>query len=387
MPSDSSAQQGLAHRGAGDAEPLGHLALGQQRAAGAGAVEDGALEVVVGAGGRRGRQGRRRRGVHVASILDATAHLSVSSPAMWAPPLQTCRFCPHRSGKPAGSARMHLANLPFLPCPTLRTCRFCPHPVCMGHQQRPAPEEGPGAAVSRTERGGSGGPISAAMADAKASTSCSVVSNDAHPAHLAGRLVPEVERVALLQPLGDRRRAGREDRVGLHRPLRPPRRGVARRPASSRRAIALAWRALRSHRSPASSASNWAETKRIFDASCIADLRRYSTPAHAARVEHDDRLAEQQAVLRAAEGEHVDADVGGERPQRHVRASRPRWRSGRRRGGPACPARGRARRSPRISSGGVAGAELGALGDRDDLRLGAVLVVAAPAPAGRSARG
>ena len=44
--------------------------------------------------------------------------------------------------------------------------------------------------------------------------------------------------------------------------------------------------------------------------------------------------------------QHVDAGVGGERPQRDVEARRRRWRAGSRRGGGACRARARGRRSP-----------------------------------------
>src|SRR5213595_3455049 len=39
----------------------------------------------------------------------------------------------------------------------------------------------------------------------------------AHPAHVAGRLVPEVEAVLLHQALGDVVREAGEDAVGLHR--------------------------------------------------------------------------------------------------------------------------------------------------------------------------
>src|SRR5437660_1391649 len=49
---------------------------------------------------------------------------------------------------------------------------------------------------------------------------------------------------------------------------------TSRTASSRRRAMALACAALRSHRSPASSASNCTETKRILDASCIDILRR-----------------------------------------------------------------------------------------------------------------
>ena len=45
--------------------------------------------------------------------------------------------------------------------------------------------------------------------------------------------------------------------------------------------MALECEALRSHRSPSSSAMSWAETNRIFDDSCMLSLRRYVSPADA----------------------------------------------------------------------------------------------------------
>ena len=66
----------------------------------------------------------------------------------------------------------------------------------------------------------------------------------------------------------------------------------ARRPAAAPSRW-RAWRCAATGRVP-SSASSCAETKRIFDASCIDDLRTYSSPAGRGRVEHHDGLAEQQ---------------------------------------------------------------------------------------------
>ena len=214
-------QQRLAHGRAGDAEPLGDVALGQQGAAGVGALEDGALEVVV---GPRGRGGVGGRGVHVASILDAT-----SDPAR-----------PSRTG--------------------IRTA--------------PGPPAAEGRAPVERDTSSSGRAISAAMAAAKASMSCSVVSKEAHPAHLAGLLVPEVEAVLLLQPLGDLVREDAKTALACTGAAGSRRRGRPGPRLARRRAIALAWPALRSHRSPASSASNCTETKRILEASCIDNLRR-----------------------------------------------------------------------------------------------------------------
>ena len=45
-------------------------------------------------------------------------------------------------------------------------------------------------------------------------------------------------------------------------------------PRWQRVAMALAWDAERNHRSPSSRAISWADTKRIFDASCMFILRR-----------------------------------------------------------------------------------------------------------------
>ena len=50
--------------------------------------------------------------------------------------------------------------------------------------------------------------------------------------------------------------------------------------------------------------------KRIFEDSCMSTLRRYVSPVDAPGFEHDDGLGAEQAVLRAAQGEDVDADVG-----------------------------------------------------------------------------
>ena len=201
----------------------------------------------------------------------------------------------------------------------------------------------------------------------------------AHPAHLAGLLVPDVEAEALLQPLGDVARAGRAktalactgrwtstpgtSRTAAGEPPRPSRWRGGRCAATGRRRAA-----------PRTAPRRSASWRRAASTSCAGSSR----PRDGVRVEHDDGLAEQQAVLGAAEGEHVDAGVGGERPQRHVRGRRPRWRSGRRRGAPSCRSAWAWSQIARDLVGRVAGAELGGLGDRDDLRLRAVLVAAAP---------
>ena len=67
--------------------------------------------------------------------------------------------------------------------------------------------------------------------------------------------------------------------------------------------------------------------------------------------EEDDGLAEQQAVLGAAEGEQVDPGVGGQRPAARRPGPRRRWRSAPRRRAGAGRARGRRRRSPRPRPG------------------------------------
>jgi hypothetical protein len=95
------------------------------------------------------------------------------------------------------------------------------------------------------------------------------------------------------------------------------------------------------------------------------------------RVEHDDGLAVEHPVLGAAEAEHVDAGVGGERPQWNAEA--------RRRVGDARSVHVQlhAERVHVVGDGPdlvdrVGRAELGGLGDRDDERLRPVLVSPAP---------
>ena len=137
--------------------------------------------------------------------------------------------------------------------------------------------------------------------------------------------------------------------------------------------MALAWAALRSHRSSASSAVNWAATKRIFEGSWRDLLADELAPERAELgVEEHDGLAVHHPVLRAAERQHVDAGVDRERPQPSTcrRARRRRWRSGRRRCARVMPCRARPRTIAATSSARVERAELGRLRDRHDRRAG-----------------
>ena len=143
----------------------------------------------------------------------------------------------------------------------------------------------------------------------------------AHPAHHAVGLVPDVERVIRRQRF---RAAGRspaarepgEDAVGLDRvgdldAVDGADRGRRAAPPSRSRA-----RAAQPEVVARAGASNWAETKRIFEASWPSCLRVKAKSSAELGVAEDDRLAEEEAVLGAAEGDDVDAGVGGELAER-----------------------------------------------------------------------
>ena len=122
---------------------------------------------------------------------------------------------------------------------------------------------------------------------------------------------------------------------------------------------------------------NWADMNRIFEASCMFILRRYTRPSCRLRVQGHHHLAEQQPVLGAAEGEDVHAGVAGERPQRHLEVG------GRVRQPGAVHVELHALGMDVVGDGAdlvrrVAGAQFGGLGDGDGQRLGAVLVAPAP---------
>ena len=150
--------------------------------------------------------------------------------------------------------------------------------------------------------------------------------------------------------------------------------------------MALACEALRRHRSPPSRASNCADRNRILEASCIDCLRMKRKSRRELGAQEDDRVAEQEAVLGPAEGEDVDAGVGGERAKRQVEGG----------GGVGEPGAVDVQEHLVLVGelgqradllGRVDGAELGRLGDRDDARLGGVLVADPGEPLGDQLRG
>ena len=138
-----------------------------------------------------------------------------------------------------------------------------------------------------------------------------------HPAHLIAGLVPVPEEAPSLQRLDGGRGQRREHAVDGRRTVED-----RRRRCTTVTRVQLAppcrWRgsASSSHSPSSSRALNWAARKRIFDGSCVTCLRTYAAPTAASGIEEHDGLAAEQAVLRAAEREHVDAGVDRERPQR-----------------------------------------------------------------------
>ena len=152
----------------------------------------------------------------------------------------------------------------------------------------------------------------------------------AHPAHHPRCLVPDVERVLAGRP----RAGGRSPAARAGRRRRWPRPGGRSRrrrspstAAASRAAIAFAWRRFAATGRRCSSASNWAETKRIFEASWPSCLRVKSEALGELGAAEDDRLAEDEAVLGPAERDDVDAGLGGQlgerRPERRGRVGEP----------------------------------------------------------------
>ena len=110
-----------------------------------------------------------------------------------------------------------------------------------------------------------------------------------------------------------------------------------------------------------------------MEASCIPCLRTNEVARGEVAAEEDDRLAAEQPVLGAAEGQHVDAAVGGDLAEAGPQARRGVGEPGavdvqQQTGGVrGLGQRGRLGRR-------VHGAELGRLRDRDDPRLHVVLV-------------
>ena len=180
------------------------------------------------------------------------------------------------------------------------------------------------------------------------------------------------------------RQAG-EDAVGLHGvdDLEPVEAADGRRrggPPSRSRAGRFAATGRRPR-----SASSWAEMKRIFEASWPSCLRVKAKRSPRSGRRKTTASPKSGAVLGGAEGDDVDAGIGGELAQRDAEGG----------GGVGDagavdvevhpePVGGVGDRAGLLER--VDGAELGRLGDRDDARLDVVLVAALGLPA-RDVRG
>jgi len=189
------------------------------------------------------------------------------------------------------------------------------------------------------------------------------------------RLLPLADRVVELTPKADRA-AGRQ-----HERVKPVALGLPahdhdearleRRPEPGGHGVRLTGRA------QAESALEQREQLRAHEAhlggQLHAGLAQEDHAVDAIRVEHDDGLGAEQAVLGAAEAQDVDAGVGRERPERNAQ-----------RGGGVPDARTIEveRHAARVRpvgnrlhlSRGVQGAQLGGLGDAHGQGLRAVLV-------------
>src|SRR4029453_5594932 len=159
--------------------------------------------------------------------------------------------------------------------------------------------------------------------------------------------------------------------------------------ASARRiAIELAWTALRSQRSVPSSTSNWAATKRIFEASWPSCLRTNSKPSPSPGFRNTPASPKSRPFLvppnesRSTPASVVIARSGSSSEAAALASREPST------GASMSSSEGgahvglvRGRRYRRDLVGGVGGADLGRLGDRDHARLGEVLVAALVLPA------
>src|SRR3954452_6445717 len=143
----------------------------------------------------------------------------------------------------------------------------------------------------------------------------------AHPAHLVLRPVPVVEAVPLPHPVGRLGLQLGEERVRLRRVAEgQPRHVFERRAEAGRHRVRPGGRA---HPEVVLEQGQQLSAREAHLARELhAELAEVHDPVHPVGIDHDDRLRPEQAVLRAAEADDIDAGVGREGPEGQAEARR-----------------------------------------------------------------